>query len=558
VKPLLRALKLSKSFGTLSALQRVSLEVYPGEVVGLAGESGSGKSVLTMLLAGFRIPDEGEIYFEGRRLSPQRPWTFSRPSRARALGIEVIHQTPDLAEELDITSNVFLGSEIGWPPLAGWLRIPNRRRMDVETARILEQLDVTFSVQDHVLRQRVANLSGEQRQMIAIARAMTRPAKLIIIDDPTPVLSYSYQQKLLVVIQTWQQEGTAVLFSSNNLDHLLAVTDRIIVLRQGRRVAEYRTDLVGLSSETSAVKPTKREEIMAAMVGTTERRQLTPIIWALDSYYRAREQAEKLRYSQRSLQRERARPNTLKGQIIDQLAEQINALDSANVALQDAQRRLLKELEQERKSLARAIHDQVIQDLLGVSYHLEGIGQDAARPSDLKDELGDVRDNISLLIEDLRRICGNLRPPTIDSLGLNATIKSYTRDWTRQSGIPVTLDLDDDLGRLPEDIELSVFRIIQEGLINVRKHARASTTEVCLRHTSPRTLMVSIADDGRGLPDDFDLSTPLAEGHYGLLGISERVALLGGRLKFQNQPGGGLLIQAEIPHPRLAQSEEAR
>jgi signal transduction histidine kinase len=473
---------------------------------------------------------------------------FSRPSRARALGIEVIHQTPDLAEDLDITSNVFLGSEIGWPPMAKagrpWLRIPNWRRMDQEAARILEQLDVTFNS----LRQKVDNLSGEQRQMIAIARAMTRPAKLVIIDDPTLVLSYSYQQKLLSVIQMWQQQGTAVLFSSSNLDHLMAVTDRIVVLRQGRRVAGYRTD------------ETDREEIVAAMVGTTERRQLTPIIWALDSYYRAREQAEKLRYSQRSLKRDRARQNTLKGQIIDQLAEQISALDSANAALQDAQRRLLKELEQERKSLARAIHDQVIQDLLGVSYHLEGIGQDEGKPGGspvaLKGELADVRASISLLIEDLRRICGNLRPPTIDSLGLNATLKSYTRDWTRRTGIPVMLDLDDDLGRLPEDIELSVFRIIQEGLINVRKHARASTTEIRLRHTSPRTLMVSIADDGRGLPNDFDLATPMAEGHYGLLGISERVALLGGRLKLQNQPDGGLLIQAEIPHPRLAQSVE--
>jgi signal transduction histidine kinase len=537
---------LSKSFGTLSALHRVSLHVNPAEVVGLAGESGSGKSVLTTLLAGFRVPDEGEIYFEGRRVTTlsQGRRAFARPSRIRALGIEVIHQTPDLAEDLDITSNVFLGSEIGWPSItkAGrpWLKIPNRRRMDEETIRILEQLNVTFSS----LRQSVANLSGEQRQMIAIARAMTHSAKLVIIDDPTLVLSYAYQQKLLSVIQTWQQQGTAVLFSSNNLDHLLAVTDRIVVLRQGRRVAEYRTDEVD------------REEIVAAMVGTTERRQLTPIIWALDSYYRAREQAEKLRYGQGSLKHDGVRQNALKGQIIDQLAEQINALDSANAALQDAQRRLLKELEQERKSLARAIHDQVIQDLLGVSYHLEGLGQDEGKQAPLKDELANVRDSISILIEDLRRICGNLRPPTIDSLGLNATLKSYARNWTRRTGIPVTLDLDDDLGRLPEDIELSIFRIVQEGLNNVRKHARASTTEICLRHTSPRTLMVSIADDGRGLPDDFDLSTPMAEGHYGLLGISERVALLGGRLKLQNQPDGGLLIQAEIPHPRLAQAVE--
>jgi signal transduction histidine kinase len=532
-KPLLKAINLSKSFGTLSVLRRVSLEVYPGEVVGLAGESGSGKSVLAMLLAGLHAPNEGAIYLDDRRLRC--------PFRARTLGIEVIRQTPDLAERLDITSNVFLGSEVGWPPVVKWLKIPHWRWMDREATRILEQLGVHFDS----LRESVANLSSEQRQMIAIARAMVHPARIIIIDDPTSVMSYSYQQKLLSVIQAWQQQGKAIIFSSNNLDHLLAVTDRIIVLWQGRQVAECQTD------------EADREEVVAAMVGTTDRQQLTPIIWALDSYYRAREQAEKLRHSQTVLKRDlEAQDNTPRGQLIDQLAAQISALDSANVALQDAQRRLLKELEQERKHLAREIHDQVIQDLLAVSYHLEGIEQDEERKSALKDELADVRDSVYVLVEDLRHICGSLRPPTIDSLGVSASLKSYTHDWTRRTGISVTLDLDDNLGRLPEDIELSIFRIVQEGLRNVRKHARASAVEIGLKNISPRTLMISIADDGQGLPDGFDLSAPPVEGHYGLLGISERVALLGGRLKLQNQPSGGLLIQVEIPHPRVVQPGE--
>lgn len=530
MEPLLRAINLSKSFGTLSAVQGVSLEVYPGEVVGLAGESGSGKSALSMLLAGFYVPNEGDIYFEGRRLR--------YPFQARALGIEVIHQKPDLAEHLDISSNVFLGSEIGWPLVVKWLKVPNRRRMDKEAARILEQLDVRFSS----LCEKVANLSSEQRQMIAIARAMTHPAKLIIIDDPTLLLSYPYQQKLLSLIQTWQQQGTAVIFSSNNLDHLLAVTDRIIILRQGRRVAEHRTD------------EADREEIVAAMVGTTDRQQLTPIIWALDSYYRAREQAEKLRHSQALLERDLVAQDALNRQLIDQLAEQINALDSANAALQDAQRRLLTELEQERKHLAREIHDQAIQDLLSVNYQLEGIGADESVTSALRGELTDIRNSIRVLVDDLRHICGNLRPPTIDSLGLGAALQSYTHDWAKRTGISMTLDLDANLGRLPEAIELSIFRIVQEGLSNVRKHAQASAVQVCLRHTSPRTLMISIADNGQGLADDFDLSALSAEGHYGLLGISERVALLGGRLKLQNQASGGLLIQAEIQHPRVAET----
>jgi signal transduction histidine kinase len=107
------------------------------------------------------------------------------------------------------------------------------------------------------------------------------------------------------------------------------------------------------------------------------------------------------------------------------------------------------------------------------------------------------------------------------------------------------------LGRLPEAIELSIFRIIQEGLSNIRKHAHATSVQVVLKHTSPRALMISIADNGRGLPSGFNLSILAAAGHYGLLGISERVALLEGRLSVQNQEAGGMLLQAEIPHPSV-------
>jgi signal transduction histidine kinase len=527
MEPLLRAINLSKSFGTLPAVQQVSFEVHPGEVVGLAGRSGSGKSVLAMLLAGLYAANEGDIYFADQRLQ----WPF----QARALGIEVIHQRPDLAEQSDISNNIFLGSEIGWPAMGKWLKIPNRRRMDEEAVRILARLDMRFNS----LHEKVANLSSEQRQMIAIARAMTRPAKLIVVDEPTGLLSYAYQQKLLALIQTWQQQGVAIIFGSNNLDHIFAVTDRIIVLRQGRRVANRRTD------------ETTREEIVAALLGTTDRQQLSPAIWALDSYYRAREQAEKLRHHQALLERDLAAQDTLNQQLFDQLTEQVNALDQANLALQDAHRRLLTEREQERKHLARELHDQVIQDLLSTNYQLEEVEAYGVATPALKDELVDVRQGIRALVDDLRRICGELRPPTIDSLGLGAALQSYSRDWSERTDIAVSLDLDPNLGRLPEAIELSIFRIVQEGLNNVRKHARASTVQICLKHTSPRMLMISIADNGRGLTGGFDLSALSARGHYGLLGISERVALLGGRLKLQNQAGSGLLLQVEIPHPRV-------
>jgi signal transduction histidine kinase len=321
------------------------------------------------------------------------------------------------------------------------------------------------------------------------------------------------------------------------------VTDRIIVLRHGRAIAEYRTD------------ETDREEILAAMVGAADQQQLTPIIWALDSYYRAREQAEKLHQRQSLLECKLETHDGLNHQLIDQLADQISALDQANVALQDAQRRLLMELEQERKRLAREIHDQVIQDMLGVGYRLEEVAADAEVTPTLEEAINDVRGSVRDLVGDLRHICGTLRPPTIDSLGLGSALQSYTHEWSKRTGIRVALDLDPNLGRLPESTELSIFRIVQEGLNNVRKHAAASTVEICLEHTSPRRLMLAIADDGCGLAADFDLARLSAEGHYGVLGITERVALLGGRWRFQNRPEGGALIQVEIPHPRVEQAD---
>ncbi len=526
MEPLLRCINLSKSFGALPVLRQLSFDVAPGEVVGLAGRSGAGKSVLAMLLAGVELPSDGDVYLAGRRLR----W----PVHARAAGIAVIHQHPELADQLDITSNMFLGYELGWPAGGGWLKFPYRRRMDQRAAAILDQLDIEVGS----LRQKVGNLSSEQRQMIAIARALVQPARLVVLDEPTMPLGYGHQQKLLEMIRAWQQQGVAVIFASNNLDHLFAVADRIAVLRQGRCVADYRTDVTG------------REEVVSALVGTTDRQQLTPIIWALDSYYRAREQAEKLGHQQTLLEQNLAAQDSLNRQLIDKLAEQVSALDRANLALQDAQRRLLTEREQERKSLARELHDQVIQDLLSVNYQLEEIEAEAAQIS-AADELAEVRTSIRALVDDVRRICGNLRPPTIDSLGLGAALQSYTRDWSTRTGIGVSLDLDAQLGRLPEAIELSIFRIVQEGLSNVRKHARASAVRISLKHTSPRALLISIADNGRGLPSGFDLATLAAAGHYGMLGISERVALLEGRLHLQNQAGGGALLQVEIPHPRV-------
>lgn len=524
--PLLQVVDLSKRFGTLTVLQHINFSLAPGEVLGIAGHSGAGKSVLAKLIAGLYAPSSGDIYFGGQKV--RWPRVRQQPELA------VIHQTPDLAENLDITENIFLGNEVGWSLFGKWPIAPNRTQMDEKAKTILTHLNARLPALD----EKVGNLSSEQRQLVAIAQAMAKPATFILIDDPAALLGYDDQQRLLTLIQQWQRQGSAVLFSSNNLEHLRAVTDRILTLRRGQQVAIHRTDEVS------------REQIVAELVGI-HRDQATPAGWALDNYYRAREQANQLHFRQTLLETDLAAQDAFNRELVEQLGAQVAALDQANYALQAAQRRLLTEREAERKHLARELHDQVIQDLLSVNYELENLAEESVVQPELQEHLQQIRADIRLLVGDIRRICSNLRPPTIDSLGLGAALQSYANEWRERSGIQVNLDLDSNLGRLPETIELSIFRVVQEGLSNVRKHAEATVVDVSLKHTSPRTLMLSIADNGRGLHPAFDLKKLTTAGHYGLVGVSERVILMGGHVKIQNRAEGGTILRVEIPHPRV-------
>ncbi|MDK2982126.1 MAG: hypothetical protein PWQ55_2473 [Chloroflexota bacterium] len=527
MRPLLQVKNLSKSFGTLPVIQHVSFDIPSGEVIGLTGATGSGKSVLVMLLAGLYAPDEGDIFFQNKKLI--------YPFIAQSMGIGIIHQRPPMADHFDVVDNIFLGNEIGTNSRLGLLRRLDDDAMYRKASELLNELGMDVNS----LKDKVYNLTGEQRQMIAIARVLTKPVKLVIIDEPTVSLSYPNQQRLLGLIQRWRRNGTAVLFSSNNLDHLFAVTDRIIVLNQGKITANLFTD------------QTDREEVVEKLLGVKNSKDSTTAFWDYESYDHIRENAERLRYHQMLLEKDLAAEGTLNRQLADQLAEQLQALDKANVALREAQRRLLSEREEERKHLARELHDQIIQDLLSINYEIEDMGTEEKLSQKTEENLQSIQQGIRDLVDNLRNICRDLRPPTIDNLGLGAALQSYAQDWTGRTGIQVHMQLDEHLGRLPEETELSIFRIIQEGLNNVWRHAQAKNVELVLKHTSPRSLMVTISDDGLGLDEDFDLITLANNGHYGLLGISERVALLGGRFHLQRSPQGGSLLLVEVPHPRV-------
>jgi signal transduction histidine kinase len=517
---------LIKQHGNKNVLHDVSFSLYKGEILGLAERVGTGVSTFIEILSGRVSPDSGKILLDGQSLE----WPF----QARDLGIGIIYEEANLVDTLDIPSNIFLGNETIWRSKGRWLKVISKYEMYEEAARLLDSLNLYLPS----LSAKPANLSPEQRQMVSIARVMAGSPKLIIVENPGRSLSLPYQEQLLHLMRTWQEKECMFILCSVNLDHLFAASDRIIVLRDGNLMKNTPTD------------KTNREEIVAALVGAPDNEQITPVIWALDSYYQARKKAEMLHHNQQLLERDLAKQDTLNKQLLQQLSFQVEALDKANYALQDAQRRLLTEREQERKRLARELHDQLIQDLLSLGYELEDVENTAVSSPDLMTRIPAMREHIRQMVDDLRRICGNLRPPTIDSLGLDGALKSYVANWSDQTGIQADLQIDGAVGRLPERIELSIFRIVQEGLNNVRNHANASRVAVSLVHTTPRTLKIMITDNGEGLSENFDLGNLNQAGHYGLLGITERVALMGGRIHLGNQPGGGLQIQVEIPHPR--------
>jgi signal transduction histidine kinase len=520
---LLAVNNLSKYFGAVPGLTGVTFGLEPGEVLGVVGQRGSGKSTLFELLSGVYLPSSGDIHFNGARVE------LRTAAHAQRLGIETVHQRPQLAGNLDVVSNMYLGREVCAAPR--WGMWPREGEM-LQRARAVF---AGFDLPSDLVYARTADLTGEQQQVVALARALSRPAHLLLLDDALEALSFARQQVLLGRLRELSARNVAVIISSDDLRHIFAVTHRILVLYQGRPAA---------LRDTAECTP---RDIVELIVGARRQDQVTPVIWALESYHTAQQQAEELRRTQLALRQSLEAQGSLNRQLFERLRDQVEALDRLNLALQDANRRLMTEREAERKALARELHDQIIQDLLSYNYQLEEAehGADAAQRA----ELGKIRSGVRAVIGSLRQLCSDLRPPTIDSHGLSAAIRSLAQQWSEQSGIPVELEVDTALGRLPEPIELSVFRIIQEGLSNVRKHAAATQVRLILRRTHAASLTVRLADNGRGLAVPLDLASLSEQKHFGLVGISERVSLLGGTLQVASPANGGLDLVIEIPSP---------
>jgi ABC-type sugar transport system ATPase subunit len=247
-EPVLSIRSLVKRFGGLTAVNHVSLDILPGEVVGLLGDNGAGKSTLIKCVSGVHAADEGEILLDGKSIR------LSRPIDARRHGIETIYQDLALAQNLDVPANIFLGRELKIPHLAGLVRTLDDAAMLRESAAALEALEIHFPS----LVRPIESLSGGQRQAVAIARAVYWDARLMIMDEPTNNLGVPEQQKVLELIRRLRDKGVPVILITHTLPDVFAVTDRVVVMHRGRKVAEKRT------------AATDTEELVQYMVGVRD------------------------------------------------------------------------------------------------------------------------------------------------------------------------------------------------------------------------------------------------------------------------------------------------
>ena len=238
-EPILEARDLVKRYGSVEALRGASFAAHAGEVVALIGDNGAGKSTLVKCLSGVERPDSGQILLDGKVV------TLDSPTAARAHGIETVYQDLAVAPDLDPAANLFLGRELRRGGLLGRLgmldKVAMRRRAVEEFARL--------GVQLQSVEVPIGALSGGQRQSVAVARSVVWASKVVFMDEPTAALGVVQRERVLDVIKRVRDTGVSVVLISHNMPEVLAVADRIEVLRLGRRVARFTTatleELVG-------------------------------------------------------------------------------------------------------------------------------------------------------------------------------------------------------------------------------------------------------------------------------------------------------------------------
>lgn len=232
MEPLLKGRNLVKRYGKVTALDNCDFDLYPGEILAVIGDNGAGKSSLIKAVSGAVIPDEGQVFLEGKEVK------FTSPIEARHAGIETVYQTLAMSPALSIADNMFMGRELRKPGFLGkYLKMLDKPAMETLARDKLSELGL-MTIQN--INQPVETLSGGQRQGVAVARAAAFGSKVIILDEPTAALGVKESRRVLELIQDVKSRGIPIILISHNMPHVFEVADRIHIHRLGKRLCVIR------------------------------------------------------------------------------------------------------------------------------------------------------------------------------------------------------------------------------------------------------------------------------------------------------------------------------
>ena len=206
--------------------------------------------------------------------------------------------------------------------------------------------------------------------------------------------------------------------------------------------------------------------------------------------------------------------------------------------------------EEERKRIARDLHDDTVQTLIAIGQRIELIKGFADNPTEVRSRLSDLRTMVTTAITSVRQFSRDLRPLTLEDLGLAAAMQYLVNQLEQNDGIEVTLEIQGEVADIPNDMEIAIYRILQEALNNVRKHAHATKVSVLARFT-PRQIRLSVRDNGRGFDVPDDITDFTSSGNFGLMGLQERAQLFGGSIKIKSYPNQGTIMEMTIPRQSL-------
>jgi fructose transport system ATP-binding protein len=256
MEPILKGRNLVKHYGRVTALDHCDFDLMPGEILAVIGDNGAGKSTLIKAISGAVVPDEGEIWLEGKKVS------FTSPIDGRKAGIETVYQTLAMSPALSIADNMFMGREIRAEGIMGkWFRKLDRKKMEDFARQKLSDLGL-MTIQN--INQAVETLSGGQRQGVAVARAAAFGSKVIILDEPTAALGVKESRRVLELILDVRSRGIPIILISHNMPHVFEVADRIHIHRLGRRLCVIDPKDYTMSDAVAFMTGAKVPEAVAA------------------------------------------------------------------------------------------------------------------------------------------------------------------------------------------------------------------------------------------------------------------------------------------------------